>query len=280
MGELTVACVFQPSSQPPPTRMKPSDSSPTTAPGFPTGNPGRAALPTPVSRVALVLALHALLCSGASAQSATNLNTKPSPPKAAPQKAPAAKTETAAPATKEPAPLGTTPSRFVGEADLDAYVEALSSVFSMRSRATDPFGQLQDPNAKPVPKPTTTTPHPTTRALSTPFADIIRRIEVKMIMPKEKSFLVGTRSIKQGDTIPLTYRGRNIRVAISSVTARRIEFRNLESGETAALNINLLPAGMTPGTRGIGAPGLIPDRPDSPLNLDADDDSNPSSKKP
>ena len=139
----------------------------------------------------------------------------------------------------------------------------------MRDRATDPFGQLQDPNAKPVIK--ASAAKPTRRAApiqATPFSDIIRLIKVTTIMPKEKRFLVGTRSIKQGDRIPLSFRGKKIHVEVSSVTPLQIEFRNLDNNESAALNINLLPTGMTPGTGGITAPGMLPDRPESPLELD------------
>ena len=209
----------------------------------------------------LVLALGTL----APGQSAKSFDTKTLTPAA-----PAAKKEkSAAPSPQEPVTVSATPSRYVGEADLAAHVESLASMFAIRGQATDPFGQLQDPNAKPIVK---TTVAKASRRIApiqaTPFSDIVRLLQVTTIMPKEKRFLVGTRSIKQGDSIPLAFRGKNIRVEVTSVSSSQIDFRNLESNETASLKLNLLPVGMTPGTRGISAPGMVIDRPNSPIELD------------
>jgi hypothetical protein len=206
----------------------------------------------------------------ASAQSATNFDTRKISPKAAPQKAPAAKKENAAPAN-EAAKVNIVPSRYVGESDLEAYVASLSSVFSMKTRATDPFGQLQDPDAKPIVKPTMAkTTKRVTSVQVTPFSEIIRLIQVTTIMPGERGFLIGTRSFKQGDSFPINFRGRSIKVEVCSVSSRQIDFRNVESGETASIKLNLLPAGMTPGTTGkITAPGMVADHPNSPLEIES-----------
>jgi len=92
-------------------------------------------------------------------------------------------------------------------------------------------------------------------------------------MPGERRFLVGTRSFKQGDQFPISFRGRNITVEVSSVNSRQIEFRNVENAETASLKLNLLPVGMTPGTGGITAPGMVPERANAPLEIEAGDSS-------
>jgi hypothetical protein len=140
----------------------------------------------------------------------------------------------------------------------------------MRGRATDPFGQLQDPNAKRIIKTSSTkTPHRVTQVQATPFADIVRLIKVTTIMPKDKSFLIGTRSIKQGDAIPLNYRGKTFRVEVSSVNSHQIDFRNLDNNETGSLKLDIMPTGMTPGARLMSAPGMSLDRPDSPIELDS-----------
>ena len=214
------------------------------------------------------------LCPSAFAQSAKNFNTRTLTPK--PAKAETAKKSSPAAATpKEPGPVSNTPSRFVGEADLDAYVQSLTAVLAIRGRATDPFGQLQDPDAKPIVKPSVAkTSRRVLPVQATPLADIVRLLQVTTIMPGEKRFLIGTRSIKQGDSIPLTFRGKSLRVEVTTVNSSLIEFRNLENGETAPLKLNMLPAGMTPGTRGITAPGMVPDRPNAPIELDAGDAQN------
>lgn len=212
----------------------------------------------------LVLLVVSLTCS-ASAQSAPPSIPTPPPTKEV------APTKDQSPAT-DPNKTETgniTPSRFVAAKDLSDYVTARSSVFSMRDRATDPFGQLQDPNAVRVIK--TTVAKPTRRIAPlqvTPFSDIIKLIKITTVMPKEKRFLVGIRSFKQGDRIPLAFRGKNISVEISSVTSTQIEFHNLENNETASIKLNRIPDGVTPGTFGSTPPGMVKDLPEATLELD------------
>jgi hypothetical protein len=210
----------------------------------------------------------------AEAQSATNFNAKEVVPATPPPAAPA-KTAAEKPAKASPPPSAT-PSRYVQEDDVEAYVNTLSSIFSIRNRTTDPFGQFQDPDAKPIVKASPNKPKTrTTQAQAFPFSDIVRLIKVTTIMPAEKRFLVGTRSIKEGDSIPLSFRGRSYKVVIAGVSSRSIEFRNSESGEVAALTLNLLPVGMTPGNGKITAPGMVPENAGAPLELDSQDISSP-----
>ena len=188
-------------------------------------------------------------------------------PTVANPKALAAKATAATP--QEPPAVKVIASRYVEEADLDAYVASVSSVFSMRTRTTDPFGQLQDPDAKPIVKATVAkVPRRVAPVQATPFSDIVHLIKVTTVMPKDQCFLMGSRIIKQGDLINLAFRGKNLRVQVSAVSSRQIDFRNLENDETAALKLNVLPAGMTPGSRGITAPGMLPNRQDSVIELD------------
>jgi hypothetical protein len=161
------------------------------------------------------------------------------------------------------------PSRLVAPTELKAYLETLSSQFLIRGRTTDPFGQVQDPNVKPVVKATVNGAiKRATPTLITPFPELIRRISITTVMPGEKRFLVGTRSIKQGDQIPLTFRGKPIRVQVTEVNSQQIAFRNLDSGEITLRKLDIMPAGMTTGQHGAIAPGMVADRPNSPIELD------------
>jgi hypothetical protein len=160
------------------------------------------------------------------------------------------------------------PSRRVGPEEFSGYVQAISSVLSIRSRETDPFGRVQDPDAKPIIKPTIASTKRVAPMQATPFSDIVRLIKVTTIMPGERRFLIGNRSVKQGDRIPLAFRGKNIPVEVASVSSNRIQFRNLENGETAELSLNMLPPGMKPGNDGVHAPGMMADNPDAPIDLD------------
>lgn len=254
MGKLTVAASERQTS-PTSSRMK-------------AHHPSTVKTAKPLAGSILVMALHAITASSALAQSAANFDTKAMAPEP-----PAAKEEKAAkPVAKEAAPASTTPSRQVDPTALESYVASLTSVFSSRERATDPFGQLQDPDAKPIIK--TPIAGTTKRAASvpaTPFVDIVRLIVVTTIMPGEKRFLVGTRSIKQGDQIPLSFRGKQIRVQVTEVTSQQIAFKNLENGEMASRKLDMLPVGMTPGNRGITAPGMTLDRPNAPIELESGD---------
>ena len=213
---------------------------------------------------AIACGLAMILASPAHSQSANNFKA------AAPEPAVLVKPK-AAPASPAvaPGPVNTLPSRYVGEADLEPYIASLTAIFSMRQRDTDPFGQLQDPNAKPVIKnPVASSTRRIAPIQATPFSEIIRLIKVTTIMPGERRFLIGTRSIKEGDSIPLVFRGKAINVEVTSVRSHQIDMRNIDNGETASLKMSLLPAGMTPGTRGISAPGMVPDRPNAPIDLD------------
>lgn len=205
------------------------------------------------------------LSLSAFAQSAANFDVKTLAPGEAAPKAGAA----AVPSAKEAGPVSMTPSRYIGQSELEAHLASLSAVFLIKSRTSDPFGQLQDPDSKPVIKVAAMkTLHHPAPILATPFADIIRLLVVTTIMPGEKRFLVGTRSVKQGDQLPLTFRGKQIRVQVIDVTSRQIAFRNLDTGETANRKLDMLPVGMTAGNHGITAPGMVQDRPNAPIELE------------
>jgi hypothetical protein len=260
MGKLTVAAVSNRQAHRISSRMKPHHSSNTRRNSLLAGS-----LISKCGSIATLV--FALSASSAVAQSAANFDTQALAPEA-----PAAKEEPAAkPIVKEAPPANTTPSRQVGPAELESYVASLASVFSSRDRATDPFGQLQDPDAKPVIKTPVAGPKRIAPIQATPFADIVRLLVVTTIMPGEKRFLVGTRSIKQGDQIPLSFRGKQIRVQITEVTSQQIAFKNLDNGETASRKLDMLPVGMTPGNRGISAPGMTLDRPNAPIELETAD---------
>lgn len=214
---------------------------------------------------AAILFSASIFSPRADAQSAKSLKTAPtSPPPAAGTIPPAA------PKAGEPVTV-TTPSRFVSPTELGRYVATMSAMFSMKSRETDPFGQAQDPDAKPVIKMVAKTTQRTPQLQATPFSDIVRLIVITTIMPREKRFLVGTRSFAEGDRIPLTFRGRQIQIEVTQVSSREISFRNLDNGETATRKLDMLPPGMTPGNHGITAPGMVPDSPNAPLELEAGD---------
>lgn len=210
--------------------------------------------------------LGLFLVNSVHGQSAANFDTKIIlPAEATPKEAKPAK-----PAPNKAAVAGPTiPSRQIGPAELEPYLESLSSMFHPQGRAKDPFGHYQDPEVKPVIK--TTVAKTSTRSApvkATPLSEIVELIVITTIMPGEKSFLVGTRKVKQGDELPLLWRGKTLRVQVTDVTSRMIAFRNIESGETGSRTLDMLPPGMKAGIDGIAAPGMTLDRPNAPIELE------------
>lgn len=174
----------------------------------------------------------------------------------------------------EPDPVDSRPSRSAG-ADIVPYTASRNAVFAMRNRPTDPFGLSQDPNARPIPKKIVPgLPVRRQTALPpTPLAEIVKLIRVTTIMPGEKKFLVGVRSFAESDEFSLMFSGKRMRMKIVEVSARSIMFRNLDNGETAALQTGMLPPGMVPGGDRMQPPGLVSSLENAPLELDSPQDT-------
>jgi len=200
------------------------------------------------------------------AQSADNFN----PGLIAPSDPAAAKAEKA---VAEAGPIPQVASRYAG-AEVDSYIASISAVFSIRSRPTDPFCQVQDPTAKP-PKPKVTA-SPIARPTVIPtikFSEIIAKITVTTIIPGEGRFLIKDRSFRKGDRFPIRYGPKTYQTEIVDVSARNILFRNIENGETGNLTLDMMPQGMSKGIQGVLAPGMRPARGDTPLEIDSESDT-------
>lgn len=184
---------------------------------------------------------------------------------------PATPTHTPAPATPDAAAASdavATPSRYAG-ADPTTYSAALAKRMAILSRANDPFGQPQDPDAKPVVKPTLA--KATRRSFKAeppaPLSEIVSQIKVTTVMPKTRRFLINDRALGVGDKIPIHYRNKQILTRVTEVSASRIVFKNTETDEIGILKLDMLPSGMTKGTASISAPGMSPTDPNAPLEV-------------
>lgn len=162
-------------------------------------------------------------------------------------------------------PEASNASRFVGAVKLSDYTKSKAAKFIFASRTTDPFGQVQDPNAVPkvLKKAVPTRRYPSMKP--TAFKDIINRIQVNAIIPGENRFLSNNRSFEQGMKFPIEFRGRQTQVEIVSVSKNQVDFKNLSNGEIASIKVSLLPAGMRLGSGKLNAPGMVVDKPDAPL---------------
>jgi hypothetical protein len=158
------------------------------------------------------------------------------------------------------------PLRHVGEA-VDQFVQEAAATLAITTREFDPFGLPQDPDYRPPAPPPSATAENVQQ--SVPFADIVRRIQITTVMTGDKKFLVGSRSFSAGDRFPVNFEGQSIWIEVVEVSARQVLFKNSQTGETAAQALNLLPPGMTPGSGGITAPGMVPNNQQAPLDLNS-----------
>ena len=233
-----------------------------------------------ISPCLIALGALCLLAGPASSQSAEGFDTsnlaRPADLQAAePEPAPAAQPAAPAAPKQEAAAVPSGPSRYAGSGpELAAYVDHFAKAMSIRARATDPFGRYQDPEFKaPEPKIINSNKRTIPRAAPPiPFSDVVASIQVNMVIPAQKRFLVstpaGARSLKQGNVFPIQLpNGKRVRVQVKSVTATEIRFVNLDTGEDGVLKPDVMPAGMQRGTAGITAPGMQPSGADAPLEI-------------
>ncbi|MES2983408.1 MAG: hypothetical protein V4727_13940 [Verrucomicrobiota bacterium] len=165
--------------------------------------------------------------------------------------------------------LKSKPSRFaVGSVEL--YTAARIANFSMKSRATDPFGLFQDPDIKPVSKPTSsgiTKQQPKGNIARAPLEEIVKKMKVTTIMIKEKSFLSEGQVFKESGVVTLDYQDRTNRLKVMKVEATQILFKDMDTGEEATLKTDVLPAGMNAGGEQIKPAGLVDPNENQPLKL-------------
>ncbi|MBK1882600.1 hypothetical protein JIN85_09245 [Luteolibacter pohnpeiensis] len=156
------------------------------------------------------------------------------------------------------------PSRYAG-ADPTDYIKTMEAKLAAPSRKTDPFGLLQDPDAKPAGP---AQPIDVPKVPSIPLENIVGRMQINTIMPAEHQFLIGSRVISQGDMLPVSFNGAVVQIEIVEVNSRRILFRNPQNKDTYARELDLLPPGMTRSSGNDAPPGMVPDSAGTPLQLD------------
>jgi|AntRauTorckE6833_2_1112554.scaffolds.fasta_scaffold38610_2 hypothetical protein len=168
----------------------------------------------------------------------------------------------------KPGVLLDTASRFAGT-HRDLFVDVRLDQFSMKNRPTDPFGLIQDPAKKALAekKRTNGSPRRNSALPSTPLADIIRLIKVTTIMPTERKFFVGGRQFKESDEVTIQFQGQLRTLKVISVSASEVVFQDVDTNEKAALEIQVLPAGMSAPGEDLRPPGMISPGDEIPLQL-------------
>ena len=159
-----------------------------------------------------------------------------------------------------------TASRFV-DTKIDDHILSLKRRLAINKQEQGPFGLYQIPGKTPI---IATTHRKVVQ--KTPFGDYINRIQISVINGQEKEFLVGARMFRIGQVFPIVSGGERISVRVESVDPSQVIFKNLQSGESAARKLDVLPAGVTANAKVFQVPGVTPTRrgEEAPLNLDFD----------
>jgi len=186
--------------------------------------------------------------------------------------------KSAASKTKKPSPSEFISSRYQLD-NVDSYISGRAKAFAIKSLDIDPFGLPQDPSKKPlasqiIPNSRNKyTPPP-----PTPFVDVIAALHVTAVMPHQQRFLIGSRTFRRGDTFPIAFQNKSIRVKVLRIGCNEIDFRNISTGETASLSLKLLPPGMNRDSGKASPPGLIRDDPGAPVEVQVDPPSSGASR--
>jgi len=129
-----------------------------------------------------------------------------------------------------------TPSRLIAEDQIGQYVDGLNSKLAIGVRQLDPFGQTQNTeNVKggyicelpPLP------PQP-----QMPFAQVVDRIPVAALLPKEKRVMIAGKTYAVGQEFPVKFKGRDVKVEVLKVTGGAVDFRNADTGEVRTYQFN------------------------------------------
>ena len=147
-----------------------------------------------------------------------------------------------------------TSSRLLGDSPLEQ-IELMRSRLAINAMERGPFGLNQDPSKQTATK--LFLPRKNTRKVVTPFADVVKAVPVAVVFPAEQEFLVGSRTIRAGDTFPLVVRDEKISVRVESVRSNGVVFKNLKSGERATKRLALRPEGVTPGGKIQSITGVV-----------------------
>ena len=158
-------------------------------------------------------------------------------------------------------------SRLIADSPLEQ-IEQMRLRLAINAMERGPFGLNQDPSKQAPTR--LLLKRKRTQKIITPFADVVKAVPVAVVFPAEQEFLVGSRTIRTGDTFPLVVRDEKISVRVESVRSNGVVFKNLKSGERATKRLDLRPEGVTAGGMIQSIEGVIPagEASKEPLHVD------------
>lgn len=128
------------------------------------------------------------------------------------------------------------PSRMVGPDQVEQQIHAFSSRLAIAQRHVDPFGQTQ--NTENVKGGYTCELPPLPPQPQMPFAQVVDRIPVAALMPKEKRVMIAGKTYAVGQEFPVKFKGRDVKVEVLKVTGGAVDFRNADTGEVRTYQFN------------------------------------------
>ncbi len=155
-------------------------------------------------------------------------------------------------------------SRFI-TGEVAAHIADLKRRLAINRQELGPFGLYQVPGKTPI------VSGPLRKKLQkTPFSDYINQIQISVINAREKEFLVGARIFRLGQVFPIVRGNDRISVRVESVSASRVTFKNLQSGDIAVRKLNVLPDGVIANSGALKVRGVTETSPGQaqPLHLD------------
>ena len=126
----------------------------------------------------------------------------------------------------------------------------LITEISISQRETGPFGLSQDLTVQKITKTQKRV------AASNEFSEAIAKISINVVLGK--SFLIGSREIKEGGTFPLVYKGNRYNIKVISVRANQITFKNMDTAEQVIKKMGGLPQGFEKSKGKESFPGVVP----------------------
>ena len=129
------------------------------------------------------------------------------------------------------------PSRLVAPEHVERQVEELSARFSISDRATDPFGQAQDPKDGHIIRVTPPVP-PVPQPI---FANAVARIPVEALVPKQQRVMIAGTFVEVGHVFPARFKRWIFQVEVNQVRAGEVDFRNVKTDEIVTHHLKQAP---------------------------------------
>lgn len=160
--------------------------------------------------------------------------------------------------------------------NVEKFIAERKARFLINNHDMDIFGLMQDPQAQPAILPELMqkkVEREQARPKSIPLKKVLTAMDISMIIPSSQKFLVGSRVVRRGEVLPVTFGKHALALRVENVQSDGVVFRNMETGELAKKVMRSLPKGIQRGTRSGGLRSImVKEGASEPLELNFVDD--------